>query len=613
MGLPPGDYELIVTGENSAGIKTINEASVQFKVLPPWWLTHWAYAIYFSLFSIIVSVIVMAILRRQKLEHQIKLDRLEKQKNEELIQSKMNFFTDITHEIRTPLTLIISTIEIIQKKIKNKKEQHELNIIYRNAIRLLNLMNQLLHFRKLELGKITLNIEQINLVPFIKEVINAFEFQYIRKNITLVFKNSLKEDNIWYDKQKLEIILYNIFSNAIKYVNEKGEISVEISEIKNENKIKLTISNTGKGIPPEQLPHIFDKFYRGSNHTIINDNVVAPSMGIGLALTKSYVELHNGKIYVESIENKKTSFTIEIFKGKDHFGEDVKIIDSRREINYQLISADTIYADVDQEHVIHTHENVSEKKPTLLIVEDNSEIREVLDDFLEDTFEIFFAEDGRKGLKLANEILPNIILCDIMMPGIDGLTLCSKLKNNINTSHIPIVLLTAKITTDDQIKGLKCGADDYILKPFNPSVLKLKLMNIIKSINKIYDKIKKEKSIVPAEITRNSLDKDFIQKTLDCINKNMQDSEFDLSRFSQELGMSERNLQLKLKSITNQSPIEFIRTIRLNQAAELLKEGKLNVSQIAYEVGFNTTSYFTKCFKIQFGMTPTEYIKTKNE
>ena len=609
IGLSPGDYELVVSGENSIGIETVNKASVKFVVLPPWWLTGWAYAFYSLIILLIIFIIVTEILRKQRLEHQIKIEKIEKQKSEELIQAKISFFTDITHEIRTPLTLIISTIEIALKKIKNKKEQHNINIIYRNSVRLLNLMNQLLDFRKLELGKVSLNIEKINLVTFVNDVISAFEFQYQKKNITLNININIEDDTIWYDKQKLEIILYNIISNAVKYVNENGNISIKFIDLNNENKIKLIVTNTGKGIPAEQISNIFDRFYKGNNNSPNKDSMGAPSMGIGLALTKRYVELHNGNIYVKSIENKSTSFFIEFLKGNKHFKEDVKIIKANSETNYQLTQPDSLYIDVTPKHIIKTDKNRIAKKPTLLIVEDNDEIRELLGDFLSDTFEIQFAEDGEKGLKLANEIIPNVIVCDIMMPGIDGLTLCNKLKNNINTSHIPIILLTAKITTDDQIKGLKCGADDYILKPFNPSVLKLKLTNVIKSLNKIYDKIEKDKTFIPSDITNNSLDEEFIKKAIECVNKNMQNSEFDLIRFSRELGMSERNLQLKFKSLINQSPIEFIRTIRLNKAAELLKERKLNISQITYEIGFNTTSYFTKCFKNQFGMTPTEYVK----
>jgi len=604
--LVPGEYTFQVKGANNDGKWNHIPTQIKVIVLAPWWKRPIAYLAYFIIISIALFGVVYYSKQRLRLLHSIELERVEKEKKEEMHQLKLQYFTNISHEIRTPMTLIAGPVEeLLSKGFENAFLQKNLRLIKANVQHIQKLIDQLLDFRKQETGNLKLAVAEGNITNFIREITLTFKNYASQKGIYIEFKS--KEDiSLWYDRDQLEKVLYNLLSNALKYGNKNIEVNIYKDDKKNTAIIEVI--NDGIGIRTEEVNKIFERYYM-VNHSSVKET----STGIGLALVKGIIDLHHGKISVESAQEElnhgNTKFTIELPLGRDHFTEE-QIIDnfeSSESINqYYDLHFENNTTDQITNDVIH---RADIKKHTILIVEDNKDILNYLQTIFEKNYHILKAENGREGLYKAKEELPDLIISDVMMPELDGHELSKFLKSDIETSHIPIILLTARTNLIQQVAGLETGADDYITKPFNILLLKTKVKNLIKSRDMMRNIFADQIYLQPKNITITPPDEAFLSKALETIENNLSDSTFNVNVFVKEMGMSRPVLFRKIKALTNLSIVEFIISIRLKRAAQLIKESDLNVNEIAFQVGYDDPKYFSKSFKKQFNCTPTEYKK----
>ncbi len=522
----------------------------------------------------------------------------------DIIRLQNHFFTNISHEFRTPLTLILGPSRQILEETENQKIKDEVNLIYRNAKKLNMLANQLLDISRIEAGKMKLKTSEQNLVPIIKRIIYSFQSFAERKHISLNFKAAQKEIVIYIDEEKIDKIISNLLSNALKFTQSGGSVSVNI--YKNDNNVEISVSDNGIGIPKEQFDKIYDRFYQVDNKL----SKEYEGTGVGLSLTKELVELHKGKISVESEEGVGSIFRVSIPLGKEHllsceiaenFSEgEIKTKDKKT----HLINDSTLINHLTNNTRIESFENKS--RPVLLIIEDNSDVRKYIRGILADNYMIEEADNGEEGAKKSFELIPELIISDIMMPKLDGIQLCQSLKSDTRTSHIPIILLTARVTLNDKIEGLQTGADDYIMKPFEAEELKARIKNLLEQRNRIHEHFQKFEIIIDKDkIT--SLDQKFIQQTITLINEHLSNSNFSVEELAENLAVSRSLLHKKLVVLLGEPPREIIKRIRLNKAAKLIEQKSGNISEIALEVGFNNPSYFAECFQKQFGFNPSHY------
>lgn len=515
------------------------------------------------------------------------------QKLKELDQLKTNLFTNISHEFRTPLTLISSPIQQqLKKKNISNKDRTSFEIIQNNATRLLDLVNQLLDISKIEVGSLKLKIAHYNLASFYGKLLDGFSFMANQKEIDFKIKINPTPKHTWFDKDILEKISTNLLSNAIKYTPIKGTIITEV--FVKENKLNFIVKNTGLGIPSSEISKIFNRFYQLNNNS--------EGTGIGLALVKELVTLHKGKIKVESIPNQWTTFTISLSIYKKAFKVNEIISEPIFDENSQIINLNNNEL---QNNII----NEETENPIALIVEDNKDVNNYLRSLLEKKYTIIQAVNGEEGIELALKYVPDIVICDVMMPIKDGIELCNTLKVDECTNHIPIILLTAKAGDENRIKGIEVGADAYITKPFNNKLLKLKVEKLIESRKKLQTRYSQEVILKPADIAVNSIDERFLERVQQILDVNLVESSFHVNEFSKVVGMSRMQLHRKLKVLTGLSTTEFIRSQRLKLAAQLLKTSDINIAQVGYSVGFNNHAYFSKCFKKMYNCTPSEFAK----
>ncbi|MCF8379796.1 MAG: response regulator [Bacteroidales bacterium] len=614
MNLPSGKYTLLVKGSNNDNIWNDNPARMKIVVMPPYWSSWWAYLIY-SLFISGALFLIFSFQRsRSNLNHKLELERLELDRQNELHQLKLKYFTNISHEIRTPLTLILTPLENLLANYKNDSTLYKRLLgIKNNADRLLRLVNQIMDFRKQETGKLKLGFAEGNIVKFIREIKLAFFEEIKQKNLTCNFDSVGEIILVWYDRDEMEKVFFNILSNAVKFTNRGGTITIKSSVIsRNSEKdapdfVEIKISNTGKGIPSEKVDLIFDRFYQ-----VDKQGLTEYGTGIGLALSKGIVELHSGKISVESSVGKDdtsgfTCFTIILPPGKDHIQAD-HIIENFK--NSEAIELYELLNEKDSENQEVNQEIKNKVLPNILLVEDNAEIRKLISDSLKSDFQISEAENGKIGWEIAIESIPDLIISDVVMPEMDGLELCENLKSDNRTSHIPVILLTARTSIINKLQGLKTGADDYLTKPFNIQVLLLRINNLIESRRILREKYSRTKNITPESFEHSSSFEDgFLNKAAEIIDQQMMNSDFSVNKLAGELGMSQSVFYRKLKALTDLSPNEFMKNIRLNKAAGILLRENLNVAEVGYRVGFNDPKYFSRSFKSQFGYTPSEYLK----
>lgn len=576
--LDAADYTFIIRNVNSPSL----QRQLAIKVIPPFYLSKIAYIIYILLIVAIILLLNKLYLSKKRLKDKLILN-----------QSQFKFFTNISHEFRTPLTIINGQTEVLLEESNIKPDTYKKVLqIHKNTTRLNNLISELLDFRKQELGFLSIKASNYDFIPFINEIYFSFIELANHAEIDYQLNTNIKELPLWYDRLKLEKVFYNLLSNAFKFTNHKGKISINISE--SDNWIRIDIQDNGKGISKEHVGKIFDRFYQLENVPSKNTS----GSGIGLAFSKSIVEAHKGKISVQSKPDNGSTFSVSIPKGNKHFKQD--------EIFHDNVTSGNISTDTPELNIEKTETNTP-KAHKLLIVEDNHEVQEFLKDLLQSMFEVQQAFDGVAGLELAKEYQPDIILSDVVMPKMSGTEMCSKLKSNFKTSHIPVILLTAKTAEIHKIEGLETGADDYITKPFNTKVLIARISNIINNRKVLQAKFEQTPSAPVKKITRNSIDQKFLEEAREVILRNIDNPKYDVVAFASDMKLGRTSLFSKIKGITGQTPNNFMTTIRLNKASELLHSNpELTISEVAYSCGFSAPHYFSKSFKSKFGLNPSE-------
>ncbi|WP_304063518.1 hybrid sensor histidine kinase/response regulator transcription factor [Pedobacter glucosidilyticus] len=602
--LPPGKYDFLVKASNNDGLWNPEATKLVIIIKPPLWKTWWAYLLYFIMASGLLFLVIRFFRRQARLETQLYYEHLNTQKIEELYQLKLDFFTRISHEIRTPLTLIFAPLEnLIKQTAEQQAVSKQIIQIKNNAERLLRLITELLDFRKIETGNMKILVQQYNLVDFCDTIFNSFTTIAESRQIDYSFKTSNQQLLLFFDANQMEKVLYNILSNAFKYTPDGGTIVLALADDKEE--VHLTVEDNGIGISLADQKKIFTNFYQANQNTHKKEG-----WGIGLALSKNIVEQHHGRISLISrpeTENTagKTSFKVSLKKGQAHFSKE-EFAQENDVLENQPVWLPEI--DLYPQPFIEEEEVPSqEKKYTILIVEDNDELRTFIRQSLEKYYHIMESLNGLQAWELAIEQLPDIIISDVNMPVMDGFELCSKLKQEERTSHIPVILLTAMAANMHQIDGLQAGADIYLTKPFSIQVLELSVKNLLAGREALKDRYSKQVMLMPRKLEIESPDEKFLNKLMKLIEDNLEDPEFNVTSLVVEIGMSQTVLYKKIKALTDLSITDFIKSVRLKRAAQLLEDNQLSIAEIAYSVGFNDRKYFSKEFKKQFGKAPSDY------
>ncbi len=605
--LDPGDYTFKVKASHNGVDWASPETSVQVVILPPWWNTTWAKLIYFAFVLVLLFIYRKVSLRQANLLHNLKLERIRRENIEKLNQAKLEFFTNISHEFRTPLTLILGPLHtLLESRRGGKLFRDQLAVINSNAQRLLSLVNQLLDFRKVESGSMKLEVREDNIVRFVREIKIAFDPLAEEMDIDFTLSSEKPVMSLWFDRYQFEKVFFNLLSNAFKNTPREGKISVELFD--KGDQVLVRVCDTGRGIREEHFNHIFESFF---SHY---DDHRQASTGIGLALAKSLIEMHHGKIGVESRENEFTHFSVWLRKGKDHFDQSEIAVDS-----IQASDSIRLYPELpdsglkDQEPVETARE--LDQLPKILIIEDNADVRTYLKSMFEFDYVVLEASDGKEGLDVVNSYIPDVVVSDVMMPEMDGMAFCKAVKSNVRTSHVPVILLTARTSMVYAIEGLEKGADDYVTKPFHPKVLQLKVRNLLRAQESMRRAFSDNDvlQIEPKAVVLNSIDEKFITEVFEVIEKHISNPDFTAEVLGREVGMSRAQLYRKIRAVSGQSVNDLVKTYRLRRAAQLLKLRQLNVAQVTYEVGFTDLQYFRECFKKFFGVPPSEYHSSLDE
>ena len=608
--IKPGDYVFKVYGSNNKGVWSEKPAKVNLTLLSPWYFTLWAKTMYLLsfilIFYLLTRISIIQIKRKRKLE----FNRLEKEKEKEINKVKLEFFTNISHELRSPLTLILGPAEKLVKqgeKLQKKERVRLYRTMQRNSDYILGLIKQLLDFRKLEQGEIKLKCTHINLVNLIQKVTEQFQTKAEQEKLNLNYDFNKKKIFAWIDATIIEKIIHNLLSNAIKFTPKGGNITIGVREfslqksIYPKGHIEIQVEDNGIGIASSDAKTIFNRFYQSDNQNKKNEG-----FGIGLSFSQNLAKLHGGEIKVKSQLKKGSCFTLLIPLGNSHLSNE-QMIENNEIIVSKVEHHDNLDLVNDQQKDSSGHKN----KPSLLIIEDNLEIYHYLTSELSQHYLTIGSTDGKQGIDLAFEKLPDIIISDIMMPGTNGIEVSKTLKNNIKTSHIPIILLSARANDESKIEGLKSGADVYLTKPFSLEVLKTQLTSLLNNRKIIHNEFK-NLNFEPSKIEISSMDEVFVENIINIIKDNIDNSNFTVQEFSNLSGMSRTTFFNKVKSITGLKPTEFLRNYRLKLAAQFLSKG-YSVKEAMYKTGFNTPSYFSQSFKVLFKMTPTEFIKQKKQ
>lgn len=599
--LPQGTYHFMVKAANSDGKWNPTPTVLEIIVLPVWYKTWWAVILFLATFIGFITFVFRFFWMRKSMEAELEMERRDKEHQEEINQMKMRFFINISHELRTPLTLILAPLQEIISKISDRWTRNQLEYIQRNANRLLHLVNQLMDYRRAELGVFELKVKKGNAHQLIQDNFLFYDKLARHKKITYTLHSELEDKEAVFDPNYLELIVNNLLSNAFKYTESGQSITVTLKE---ENGwLLLQVSDTGAGIPINKQGKIFERFYQ-----IESEHV---GSGIGLSLVQRLVDLHHGRIELDSEEGKGSTFSVFLPQELSMYASsEIAANDdnSKEEQVYSTNSKDMYFIDTEKMENEDV-ESGDKKRGTILIVEDNNEIRHYLCNGLADLFNTLKADNGEEALELLKENEVDIIVTDVMMPVMDGIKLCKNVKQNIRTCHIPVIILSAKTDIKDQMEGLQMGADDYIPKPFSLAILTTKIQNMMRTRRRMLERYAKSMEVEPEKITFNAMDEALLKRAMAIVEKNMDNIEFSTDEFAREMNMSRSNLHLKLKAITGESTIDFIRKIRFNEAAKLLKDGRYTVAEVSTMVGFNTPSYFATSFKKYFGCLPTEYIK----
>jgi signal transduction histidine kinase/ligand-binding sensor domain-containing protein/DNA-binding response OmpR family regulator len=606
--ISPGNYTLKVREKNPGSIENRKEAQVIITVMPAWYASQLAYVVYFLLLiSFLIGYIIFD-RNRTLLKASLEFERKEKVRIEELNQSKLRFFTNISHEFRTPLTLIISQVElVIQNPSISQAALNQIAKIQKHAMRMRHMVNELLDFRKQEQGHLKLKVSKNDLVGFINEIALAFEDFALAREIRFIFENPGEALDVWFDPVQMQKVFYNLLSNAFKFT-QPGD-SVTISLIPKINSVVVKVIDSGKGIPVEELNRIFDRFYQAEN--IASDPAFVMSSGIGLALTKGIVELHGGSILVESSEGEGSTFRIELLLGDEHFLAEQKSTVASGEMKNLL---NMVMPDKEFIGKLHAAGDSGSERPTILIVEDNEDIQQVLIELFEPLYTVITAGNGEEGFAKTLEIIPDIVLSDVMMAKMSGREMCRKIKSQYELSHIPVVLLTSQTTPEQISEGFMHGADDYITKPFDAKVLIIRCNNLVNGRRLLRERFSKMLSQTPVQLATNAADQEVLRKVDQVIEENLENTEFNIDILARETGMGRSKLYSTVRQVSGITPNTYILNFKMQRAVEWLKTSpQLTISEIAFKLGFNTARYFSLCFKDHYGMSPNEYRKKQQE
>jgi signal transduction histidine kinase/DNA-binding response OmpR family regulator len=613
--LPTGNYVFRVRAKDI--YENISEESTfAFYILSPWYFSWYAFLIY-SIFLAFLIYLIVQLRVKYLIKRNIKLESIitdrtkviseQAEQLKELDDIKSRFFTNISHEFRTPLTITLGQVESVMNSLQDFNLKKKLEMGYQNARKLLRLINQLLEISKIESGKQKLFLVKKDIVSFVRHILYTFESIADQKGISLEINSTHNEIELYFDFEKMDKVFTNLISNAIKFTNDGGKIKVQISltkenSLEEKDTVEIIIEDTGIGIPEDRLPYIFDRFYQADRV----DKSDIEGTGIGLTLTKELIEVHSGKIEVESKPGSGTKFKVILLLGKDHYKAEEISAEKKENGSESLIPELQIEdSDIekDSDQIIGSF-----VKESVLVVDDNSDIRQFIREQLEETYTIFEAKDGLSGIKTAKESIPNLIITDVRMPGMDGFELSKKLKEDTLTSHIPIIILTAKSDHSDKLTGLKTGADDYLVKPFSTQELAVRVKNLISIRKNLREKYSKTANFNPSEVTESSLDQKFLTKVVEEINNNISDEKFNAEILAENCAISVSQLNRKLNALIGQPAGHFIRSVRMEKAANMIINNEASIKEAAYFVGYSDQSNFARSFKKHFGKTPGEFI-----
>ena len=632
--LPKGEYVLRVRSTNSDGVWVDNERILNIVILPSFWETPVAYVLYVLFILIIILVAVYILFTIYRLKHEVSVEQ-------QISDIKLRFFTNISHELRTPLTLIAGPVEQVLKNDKLPADAREqLVVVERNTNRMLRLVNQILDFRKIQNKKMKMQVQRVDIVPFVRKVMDNFEAVAEEHRIDFLFQTEKEHLYLWVDADKLEKIVFNLLSNAFKYTPNGKMITMFIRE--DEKTVSIGVQDQGIGIAENKKKSLFVRFENLVDKNLFNQ----ASTGIGLSLVKELVEMHKATISVDSHLGEGSCFKVDFLKGKEHYDKEAEFILEDADAPARMgqvvdianssIQSETLVSD-DSEKIddVYGEEFAKEEnsKELMLLVEDNQELREFLRSIFSPMYRVVEAADGKEGANKALKYLPDIIISDVMMPEKDGIEMTRELRADMTTSHIPIILLTAKTTIESKLEGLEYGADDYITKPFSATYLQARVENLLmqrKKLQSFYrdslmhinistgqeevpvatDMPSAEEDVSetpPTTLEMSPNDRKFMDKLIELMEQNMDNGELVVDDLVRELAVSRSVFFKKLKTLTGLAPIEFIKEMRIKRATQLIEIGEFNMTQISYMVGINDPRYFSKCFKAQVGMTPTEY------
>ena len=590
--LPPGRYTLRIKGSNNDGLWNNEGTSLRIRVLPPVWASIWAYLFYIIVLAGSVYYYLQFLKRKRENQEQIKLEKLQAQSEIELYNAKIDFFTNIAHEIRTPISLIKAPLDALKRKNKDKTLSDYVVVMERNTNRLMSLINQLLDFRKAEKNSYTVNYRQLNLIELLRNLSDSFSYSASARNIDLQLITNTDEAVVNADAECITKVVTNLLANAIKHTNNK----VELRLIMDEDHYQIQVYDNGEGIDQTETEKIFQPFYQIGKAK--NEN---RGTGIGLALVKLLVEIHGGRVMVESVKNEYTLFTVDLQRHKTTSPEPAE----------EPLFEQIIQTEVDAELAKVVPDFHSDELPALLIVEDNEDLNHFLQNYFQENFSVLSAYNGAQAVKLLENFAPDIIISDIMMPEMNGIEFCDYVKTNTLYSHIPVILLTAKTDIKYKIEGLEHGADAYLEKPFSVEHLEAQIHNLLENRQKLRDTMASSPLTPIRNYGKNKADEAFLNEITSIIDKHITNVDFSVDDLAQEIAMSRSNLYRKVKGLSGLTPNDFIRLVRLKKAVKLMQDGENRINEICFMVGFNTSSYFAKCFKHQFGILPKDFVKGK--
>lgn len=601
--LPHGTYRFRLKAANNDRKWSENETSLEIKVLPVWYRTWWAYLLFFTAFVCVAAGVFRYVWMRKSMRMQLEAERLDKEREREVHEMKQRFFIDISHELRTPLTLIVSPVQDLLRKVYDRPVRRQLELIERNVSRLLHLINQLMDYRRAELGVFRLKVKQTDVHELVKSIYFYYEEAARDKGVRYNMYSEVEGQSFLCDASYVELILNNLISNALKYTSEGDSVLVSLK--KEENNLLLQVEDSGCGIPSAKQSKVFERFYQADAGHL--------GAGIGLSLVKRLVDLHHGRIELHSEEGKGSRFSVYLPQESSVYsdeemtpgGEFVHTVNEKRMYLSDIQNADK--ADEPADEVLPDNDDEQEKE-TVLVVEDDKDINRYLCVNLEKEYHVLKAFNGNEALEMLNgDRHVDLVLTDVIMPLVNGIQLCKMIKQNINTSHIPVIILSAKAECDEQLEGLEVGADDYIAKPFSMAVVTAKIKNLFRTRRQAVAYYNQSHEVDIAKVALNPLDGEFLQRAVSVVEKHLDECEFSVEDLSREMFVNRVSLNNKIKALTGGTTRDFIRKIRLDKAAGMLKEGRFSVSEVSAFVGFNTVSYFAHCFKKQFGCLPSEY------